>query len=99
MILLLELKSVKVIHLLMTTRPALRQPHCLSALGILTPAQRPQSLKGRLVWLFSQESTAAVQRCARKSTEFASGYKNAGENRGDMESSLATQDSTHREFC
>ena len=31
---MLESKSVKVIHLLMTTRQALRQLHCLSAPGI-----------------------------------------------------------------
>ena len=46
---MLELKSVKVIHLLMTTRQALRQLHCLSAPGIRTPAQGPRNL--RLVWL------------------------------------------------
>ena len=44
------------------------------------------------------ESTAG-QRCARKSTEFASGSKIVGENRGEMENSLDTQDSTHRGFC
>ena len=50
---MLELKSVKVIHLLMTTRQALRQLHCLSAPGILTPAQGPRNLKALdwLVWL------------------------------------------------
>ena len=42
---------------------------------------------------------AAVQRCVRKSTEFASGSKIVGENRGEMESSLVAQDSTHRGFC
>ena len=31
---MVELKSIKVIHLLMTTRQALRQFHCLSARGI-----------------------------------------------------------------
>ena len=48
---ILELKSVKVIHLPMTTRQALRQLHCLSAPGIRTPAEGPQNLKalGRLV--------------------------------------------------
>ena len=46
---MLELKSIKVIHLLMTTRQALRQLHCLSASGIWTPAQGPRYL--RLVWL------------------------------------------------
>ena len=40
----------------------------------------------------------AVQRCARKSTEFASGSKIVDENRGDMENFLVTQDSTHRGF-
>ena len=35
------------------------------------------------------ESTA-VQRCARKSTEFASGSKIVDENRGDMENSLVS---------
>ena len=42
---------------------------------------------------------AAVQRCARKSTEFASGSKIVGENRVEMENSLVTQDSPHRGFC
>ena len=50
---MLELKSVKVIHLLMTTRQALRQLHCLSAPGIQTPAPGPRSL----VWLESGQST------------------------------------------
>ena len=40
------------------------------------------------------ESTAG-QRCARKSTEFASGSKIVDENKGDMEKFLVTQDSTH----
>ena len=44
------------------------------------------------------ESTAG-QRCARKSTEFASGSKTVGENRGEVENSLVTQDSTHGGFC
>ena len=50
---MVELKSVKVIHLLMTTRRALRQLHRLSARGIRTPAHGPRKLKvlGRLVWL------------------------------------------------
>ena len=48
---------------------------------------------------FLQIESTAVQRCARKSTEFASGSKVVGENRGDMENSLVTQDSTHRGFC
>ena len=44
------------------------------------------------------ESTDAVQRCARKSTEFASGSKTVRHNRGEMENSLVIQDSTHRGF-
>ena len=40
------------------------------------------------------ESTAA-QRCARKSTEFASESNIVGENWGERENSLVTQDSTH----
>ena len=36
-----------------------------------------------------------MQRCAaRKNNEFASGSKFVGENRGEMEKSLVTQDST-----
>ena len=35
---------------------------------------------------------AAVQRCARKSTEFASGSKIFGENRGRTENSLIAQE-------
>ena len=40
---MLELKSVKVVHFLMTTRQALRQLHCLSAPGIwnLNTGTRP----------------------------------------------------------
>ena len=50
---MVELKSVKVIHLLMPTPRALRQLHCLSTRGIRTPVQGPRKLKvlGRLVWL------------------------------------------------
>ena len=44
------------------------------------------------------ESTA-VQRCARRSTEVASGSKIVDGNRGDVENVLVTQDSTHRGFC
>ena len=44
------------------------------------------------------ESTAG-QRCARKSTEFASGSKIVRDNQREMENSLFTQDSTHRGFC
>ena len=56
---MLELKTVKVIHLLMTTRQALRQLHCLSAPEIRTPPQGPRSLKalGRLVWLETEQGT------------------------------------------
>ena len=46
------------------------------------------------------ESTAAIQRCARKSIEFASGSNIVGQNRVEMENSLVTtQDSTHVGFC
>ena len=44
------------------------------------------------------ESTAG-QRCARKSTEFASASKIVDENRRDMGNFLVTKDSTHRGFC
>ena len=44
------------------------------------------------------ESTAG-QRCARKSTEFASGSKTVGDNRGEMRISLVTQDAAHKGFC
>ena len=36
------------------------------------------------------------ERCARKSTEFASGSKTVDENRGDMGNFLVAQDSTHK---
>ena len=55
-------------------------------------------LKNRTKGFLRIESTA-VQRCARKSTEFASGSKIVDKNRGDMENFLVTQDSTHRGFC
>ena len=42
--------------------------------------------------------STSVQRCARKSTEFASGSKIVSENWREMENSLVTQDSTHRGF-
>ena len=60
---MVELKSVKVIHLLMTTWRALRQFHCLSARGIWTPAQGPRKLKvlGRLVWLEAGLGTPCVR--------------------------------------
>ena len=44
------------------------------------------------------ESTTAVQRCARKSTEFAPGSNIVGESRGEMENSLVTQDSKYIGF-
>ena len=44
------------------------------------------------------ESTA-VQRCARKSAELASESNIVSENRGEMENSLVTQDSTHIGSC
>ena len=44
------------------------------------------------------ESTAVQRRCARKSTEYASGSKIVGENWGEMENFFVTQDSTHRGF-
>ena len=55
-------------------------------------------IKNRTKGFLRIESTA-VQRCARKSTEFASGSKIVDENRGDVESFVVTQDSMHREFC
>ena len=55
-------------------------------------------IKNRSKSFLRIESTA-VQRCARKSTEFASGSKIVDENRGDMENFLVTQDSMHRGFC
>ena len=48
---------------------------------------------------FLRIESAAVQRYARKSNEFASGSRIVGENRGEMENSLLTQDFTHRGFC
>ena len=42
---------------------------------------------------------AAVQRFSRESTEFASGSKIIGENRGEIVNSLVKQDSTHRGSC
>ena len=48
---------------------------------------------------FLRIESTAVQRCARKSTEFASGSNIVGESRGEMENSLVTQDSTRRGFC
>ena len=51
-----------------------------------------------LIGFLRIESTT-VQRCVRKSTEFASGSKIVDENTGDMENFLVTQDSTRRGFC
>ena len=48
---------------------------------------------------FLRRESTAVQRCARKSTEFALGSKIVRHNRGEMENSLVTQDSTYRGFC
>ena len=48
---------------------------------------------------FLRIESTAVQRGARRSTEFASGSNIVGENRGEVENSLVTQDSTHRGFC
>ena len=48
---------------------------------------------------FLRIESTAVQRCARKITEFLSGSKVVGKNRGKMENSLVTQDFTHRGFC
>ena len=44
---------------------------------------------------FLRIESTAVQRCARKSTKFASGSNIVGENRRETENSLVTQDSTH----
>ena len=55
-------------------------------------------IKNRTKGFLPIESTA-VQRCARKSTEFASTSKIVDENRGNLENSLVAQDSTHRGFC
>ena len=54
--------------------------------------------KNRTKGFLRIESTAA-QRCARESTELASGSKIVDENRGDMENFFVAQDSTHRGFC
>ena len=56
-------------------------------------------IKNRTKGFLRIESTTAGQRCARKSTKFASGSKIVDENRGDVENFLVTQDSTHRGFC
>ena len=48
---------------------------------------------------FLRKESTAVQRCARKSTEFGSGSKIVGENRGEMGISLVTQDAALKGFC
>ena len=48
---------------------------------------------------FLHIKSTAVQRCARRSTEFASGSNIVGESREEMENPLVTQGSTHRGFC
>ena len=61
------------------------------------PLYRPShSLEQFRTQGFLRIESTAVQRCARKSTEFASGQKIVGDNRGEMENSLFTQDSTHK---
>ena len=55
-------------------------------------------MKNRTKSFLRIESTAG-QRCAHKSTEFASGSKIVDENGGDVDNFLVTQDSTHRGFC
>ena len=64
------------------------------------PLYRPlRSLEQIRTQTFLHIKSTAVQRCARKSTEFASGSNIVGESRGEMENPLVTQDSTHRGFC
>ena len=48
---------------------------------------------------FLRIQSTAVQTCAGKSTELASGSKIVGENRREMENSLLKQDSMHRGSC
>ena len=55
-------------------------------------------IKNRTKGFLRIEPTAG-QRCARKSTEFASGSKIVDENRENVENFLVAQDSTHRGFC
>ena len=62
--------------------------------GVLNLHIEEKSYRG----LLPIESTAG-QRCARKSTEFASASKIVDENRRDMGNFLVTKDSTHRGFC
>ena len=54
-------------------------------------------MKNRTKGFLRIESTAG-QRCARKSTEFASASKIVDENRRDVENVFVTQDITHRGF-
>ena len=64
------------------------------------PLYRPlRSLEQFQIQGFLHIKSTAVQRCARKSTEFTSGSKIVGESWGEMEVSLVTQDSTHGGFC
>ena len=64
------------------------------------PLYRPsRSLEQFRTKGFLHIESTAVQRCARKSTEFASGSNIVGESRGKMENPLVTQDSTHIGFC
>ena len=64
------------------------------------PLYRPsRSLEQFRTQVFLRIESAAVQRCARKTIEFASGSRIVGDNRGEMENSLLTQDFTHRGFC
>ena len=64
------------------------------------PLYRPsRSLKQFRTLGFLRIESTVVQRCARKSTEFASGSKIVRHNRGEMGNFLVTQDYTHRGFC
>ena len=62
--------------------------------GVLNLHIDEKSYKG-----FLPIKSTAGQRCARKSTEFASASKIVDENRRDMGNFLVTKDSTHRGFC
>ena len=60
------------------------------------PLYRPsRSLEQFQTRGFLRIEFTAVRRCARESTEFASGSKIVGENRREMENFLVTQNSTH----
>ena len=50
-------------------------------------------------FLLIKSTAVQRQRCARKSTDFASGSNIVGESWGEMEISVVTQDSTHGGFC